>query len=761
MENNSNKKVLAKNIKLYGTVEKIIYPSDHPHQSGEFAIFIAQVRDKENKDEATFDTQETLSGVVPELVRGQEYHIVADSIEHIKYGLQYEVRQMHSAVKWHDKSQVEKFLSYILPAKTISLLMTEVPDLMEVLDRGDIDRLVKVKGIGESRAERIISRYNDSIDKAAAYTKLSDLGLTVGMIDKLIKRYKSADIVVDKVLNYPYQLIYDVPGIGWNTADKWAIKAGIAPENPDRIKAYFYYQLCNILTTKGDTFVSKNALFETIFALSDRISNDLMIRCLKEAVAEGTIYYEPETERVGLMMARKLESDIANEIHRLMSAPVKPINHVDDVITACEKTMGFEYSDEQKAAIKVILDNNVSLLTAKAGSGKSASMFPVVSALLREGYNVEQCCLSGRAALNLSEATGIEGKTIHRLLHWNAGTNEFDYNESNPLKTNMVILDEVSMVGGKVFLSLLKAIPTGARLVMVGDFGQLEPIGVGNVGYDLMVSRIIPHAHLTKIFRQAQKSGIISESSKIYDGKQIIPANFTGSKTMGVLQDFTVTSCEDTQACYAKVITEFRHWTEDLHRSVDDIAICVAKRSIGPLCARLINDTVQKFIPLPGARSLTVKYKDGDTEYEVLFREGDKVTVTDNNYNIKNINNEPHPIFNGNVGKIVTINLINRSMIVKFGSEKVVIPSACLDHLRLGYVITTHKSQGIGIPYVIAVADPSARTLLSKELLYTQITRAKKECLLIGTTESIRYATTKTSTRTKKTWLTELIKNNS
>lgn len=675
MENNSNKKVLAKNIKLYGTVEKIIYPSDHPHQSGEFAIFIAQVRDKENKDEATFDTQETLSGVVPELVRGQEYHIVADSIEHIKYGLQYEVRQMHSAVKWHDKSQVEKFLSYILPAKTISLLMTEVPDLMEVLDRGDIDRLVKVKGIGESRAERIISRYNDSIDKAAAYTKLSDLGLTVGMIDKLIKRYKSADIAADKVLNYPYQLIYDVPGIGWNTADKWAIKAGIAPENPDRIKAYFYYYLKAILTQNGSTFIPKQQLFEATKELSDRITIDLLQKCLNSDDEKNILFYEPETDRVGLKVARDIEENIANEIRRLMKAPVQHVEHIDEVITACEQTMGFEYSDEQKAAVHLILNNNVSLLTALGGSGKSATMFPVVSTMMRNGYTVKQCCLSGKAALNLSQATGVQGQTIHSMLGWDPINDTFTHDSSHPLQTNMVILDEVSMVGGKIFLDLLKAIPTGARLVMVGDFGQLEPIGIGRVGADLADSRIIPHAHLTKIFRQASQSGIISESIKVYNGKQIVQPNFIGSSTRGILQDFTLIGCEDTAKCFSQVISTFNEWLK-MGRSVDDIAICVAKRSIGPLCARILNDTIQKFIPAAGPGSLTVKYKDDETEYEVLFREGDKVTVNVNNKDIKTIDGKPYPIFNGSVGKIIHINMVNRSMICRFNNTDVVIPNS-------------------------------------------------------------------------------------
>ena len=399
-----------------------------------------------------------------------------------------------------------------------------------------------------------------------------------------------------------------------------------------------------------------------------------------------------------------------------------------------------------------MLDHNVSILTGLAGAGKSATLKPVIK--IFEGYNlwVEQCALSGRAASLLSEITNLQGKTIHRLLIFDPQTDRFVCNENSPLKADVIILDETSMVGGELFLSLISAIKTGAKLIMLGDVHQLESIGIANILKDSISSGFIPTSVLTKIHRQAAKSGIITESVRVAYGESIVRNDFVGEVIKGKLQDFKVIGVGDAALINRKVFAEYNNFIKQ-GVSPEDIQIIVPMRTRGDISCRALNSMLQQIVnPKEYKEAVSVSLNDNGTKYSVCFKPNDRIIVIKNNYHAMGLDGKDKQIFNGNIGHIKEISgdviVIN---IPDVGD--IVLPRDQWNNIQLAYAITVHKKQGDSTPYAIVALDPSAYTLMSRELLYTAITRATKFCTLISTGKIINMATKTSRIRTKQTWL--------
>ena len=452
---------------------------------------------------------------------------------------------------------------------------------------------------------------------------------------------------------------------------------------------------------------------------------------------------------------------------------------------------GFQYCFTVPSHMWVMRRNGKIVITGN--SGKSSTMLPVVCALQNDGKSFITVALSGKASLNLAEITHSEGETIHRALGANpfrrgeesaqngpnVGSGEIflqsdsaertlaieeikeTYGGARRLDVDAVILDEVSMVGGELFLHLLEAMPPRAKLIMLGDEGQLEAIGLCNLLADLKKSRVVPVCELHKILRQNARSGIISDSAKIYDKKPIISPNFSGTVIHGELRDFKIVSCQNSQGILNEVLQQYIDWLKEGIRP-KDILVLGFKRSIGTLSVYNMNREIQSIAN--GNKQISeidTVYKDGAKELPMTYRVNDLVMVLKNSYSQKLSPNSATEerktvsVFNGNIGVIRSIN--ENDVYIEFPQGEVIYTKAQMKGLQLGYAATVHKAQGSGYPYVIVAVDPSAYTLLTNEALYTAITRAKTKCTLIGMTKTIRMATFRTRVAKKQTWLAELL----
>lgn len=751
-------------ILVTGHIHNVTFKEQN-YETGGFAIFRFDIEKiKEGKLPEEFGDLEwdmrapiTFSGPAPSLSLRQEYEIYAELTKHERFGYQYRIIKMTERIAFDNKDDVFKFFSYIFPEKTTEEILKALPDPIKVLEEEDVGELLKIKGVGLARADRIIKKYKETRMDCKAYVALYNIGLTLNMIQKLCIAYGSAETLVAKIYENPYMLIYDVNGIGWRKADQIAFDMGIAKDDKRRVIAYIYYILDKMGEDEGHTYIGLDDLVEQIKEeVSELTDNKIRIYIL-ELIKDGKVYYEKTTRRLGLMEHRIIEEKIARELYRISNARGFELKGASGVIADCEKSTGFTYSEEQRQAIYNCLTNNVVLITGLAGAGKSSVMYPVTQIIKNNQRQLAQVALSGKAALNLTEITGIEGSTIHRLLGYNPAGG-FAHNKLNPLLYDAIILDEASMVDERIFLYLLEAIPSGSKLIILGDTGQLEPIGIGCVFRDLIESKKIPHTHFNKIFRQAEKSGIITSSREVYDGVPIMKPRQYAVEIRGELKDFEIIGISETNQALVKIVEKYKWFMDEKKATVDDMMIVVAKRAIGDTSARKINESIQRLVNgIPQCDDITIHKADNGTAYDVTFRVGDKILVTKNCYDTKDIEGKNSPVFNGNVGTI--LNLSWNGMIARFIQGDIFLARENFQDLELGYAITCHKIQGSGYPYVITVCDNGAYTLLSKEWLYTAITRARKYNVLVAQPGAVVRACGKTSVREKRTWLKEFVVN--
>jgi len=421
-------------------------------------------------------------------------------------------------------------------------------------------------------------------------------------------------------------------------------------------------------------------------------------------------------------------------------------------ITQYKTLDGFEYCFTVPSSMLVLRRNDKIFITGNCG--KTSSVSGVLKAL--PSINFAQCSLSGKAASNLEDVTGKKGYTIHRLLGYNPSEG-FIYNKERPLSYDMIILDEISMVGGELFLSLLEAIPSGSKLIMLGDHNQLSSIGTMNILKDLLNNYLMPRQILTKIHRQAQRSAIITESFKVKDGEQITGRNFNGIETRGELQDFTLDIYDDKNDTLKKIIHHFEKEYERL-QDINKIQIIVPMRERGDCSAFNINNKIQDiYNPLDvGDKFLKLKRFGKDLE----FRIGDKVINRKNSYGVYDIRFNKKDIFNGYIGIISNIDEKGKSVTINFNNEEVgeiVITGEQLQYIELAYCVTTHLFQGSQCDTVIVGLDYSSYKLLSKELIYTAMSRAQKKLILCAENKALRYAISESSVSIKQTFLSSFL----
>ena len=646
----------------------------------------------------------------------KEYVLLAKEVTHPKYGKQYQLLYMNENIDLRNMRGQRAFLKSFLTDLQIQELYKVFENPLAIIDAHNIKKLQEVKGIGPVLSEKICNRYEKCKDMSAIYMELDGMGLTSAMIQKLVQRYHSPTEIIDTVKNNPYQLTYDVDGIGFLTADKIALQGGTSVKSKKRIKAFInfflkeqgeeghsYITASELLVNIYNQLGGKNEVLEVYRDTEGNITGNNVQESIQELIAQDILGMEDNENkamrRVYLKKYYNLEMEIAYHLKRLLGC--KNLFMYDDweeKVASQEQIQGFAFTDEQKAGIKLGLDNQVCYITGPAGCGKSSLVAGILSAL-GDDYSFTQTALSGKAAANLQEITGAEGMTIHRLLRYTG--DGFEYKEDNTLPYDIIILDELSLCGGRIFLDLIKAIPDGAKLICLGDQNQLEAIGALNLAADMYNSPFVPTVKLTKVHRQAQESGILTTSYLVKDQIQIHPENdYEGIEIRGNLQDMILDCKIDKDDTKDRVMSYFNkyYYDSEFKKSIMEIQILCPVKERGDACVDELNKAVQNQInPVDENSSKPKVYvrrqkSEGGRDRSFWIQVGDKVMCIKNNYNVNDVYGNPTSIFNGWVGLVESIG--EEHIIINFPINEyptVLKLSDVGSHLILGYASTVHK----------------------------------------------------------------------
>lgn len=758
-------------LKAQIQVEKIRYYTD----SGGFGIVVGKLI-KVEEGEPTLDKtgSAVFKGAMPKPTEGNRYQVVATETIDPTWGIQYKLITMYTNITLDENDNHGKrlYLESLFTEKQVKSMYSGSQDPYIALLNKDAKQLTEIKGCGFKTAIKWINRFHDNYDKARIFVELNEYEVSAKVADKLLQHYTSPDIVIGKVKNNPYSLM-DVGGIGWKKCDELALKGGMAPYCKERIEAYIKYYL-ESMAQNGFTCVYSNS--QLLDSILEQFGEDIPDEPIMKAIQDldKRLWWSDDKEMVGLKRYVVLEEKIAKELLRIRNG-ANDFKYDDwkEIIRKKELEQGWEYTEQQWEGIQLALKNQVCVITGGAGTGKSSIVAGMLAVL--KDYQFAQCALAGRAAARLSEITHQEGYTIHRLLGYNPNAKNgkvFAYDEETPLTQNIIILDEISMVDGQLFFQLLRAIPTGAKLIMLGDVGQLESIGCGNIAHDMIQSPEIPSIELNKIHRQASTSAIVTESVKVRHGEQVIPKDWVGVETRGELQDLTYDCYSDKSNTFYKVMQYASMLIESGVGMLDMQVIVPIKETDSGTW--VLNSALQELCN-PKSEEKDELFVHYDMKHDGILRVGDKVINTQNDYTAlgytgqwdlekerysskETEDGDAVPIYNGNIGIIEKINLLKEEILVNFiGIGRVIVKKKKLSSLLLGYAITCHKLQGSECDHVIFGIDFGSYVLLTKEMVYTAITRAKKHCYVVAQNSALRYAVAKNSVSQKQTLLQKFL----
>ena len=766
-------------LKIECTLDRIFYPKYAKKvDSGEFAIFSAIVTKRlENCDEDLYSIK--LKGNTCTLEYGTTYKVFCKLSEsHEIYGDTYELVYINKCIDISSKDKQKEFLKNVLNENLVDKLFDEYDDVIKLLEERDVKSLMKIKGIGNQVALKMIDEYEESKDYSSIYMELGQLGLTHTFIKKLVDFYHSPDTVIDVVRNNPYDLVR-VDGVGFKKADEVACKVGIGQYDIRRIKGFLLHHL-NEQGEAGKSYLNYQELMKALYDTLGFVPEEVVNATAKQMIDNEDVVVLENGTKIALKRFYDLEKNIMNELLRLQIGRIKVIEsdsnefeselHKDyipksfnignweTIIQRVEEEQGFTFTDEQKAAIKLSLDNHVMALTGLAGAGKTSTANGICS--LYDNYNILACALSGKASVRITEATGLPASTIHRALGYQNG--QFMFNKDNKLAVDIVLIDEATMINGTLFLSLLEAIPTGAKVIIMGDVQQLTPIGNCQVFADILDSNVLPVVKLTKPHRQALMSGIIPTSIKVANQEQIFGNNFEGNEILGELKDMELDITSSKESMSDTIINHFQ--TEMAkYNDIMEVQVCVPMRLKGELSCYNLNTKIQniynpKFNDSKEIEILLEKKNEDTKKY--LIRVGDKVLNTKNNYKCTNVEGDTTPVFNGNIGIVKEIEDNGYCTIDFVGIGEVVFSKTDSKNLELAYACTVHKMQGSGFTSTIVGMDTGSFIMNNSELLYTAITRAKKYCVLVGNNYAISKAIQTKEVKTKQTFLRDMLLEN-
>lgn len=713
----------------------------------------------------------TVVGIMPYLMEDADYEISATEVENKKYGKQYQVNSINLYLPngIESKEGQKEFLDIIFTKLQVKEMYEALDDPYMTLKDGDISSLVKVKNCGMKTAVAWIDKFKTYMPLSNAMKELSEYGLTEALLRRIVNHYKSSDIAVEIIQNKPYKLI-EVNGVGWHKCDEIAMKGGLKPDSPERIGTYILYYLqeranegYSYIPADANTEIENGIVSKTqkpinfIDTMIEFFGDDISDEALKGGLdyVNDQLWFSDDRKFVGLKRIYDLEMSVAENLIRIRDGENDfKYSNWKDIIKQKEIDQGWEYNEQQIEGIKAVLENQVVVITGKAGTGKSSIVDAMIAVL--QGYSYAQTALSGRAAARMAEITHEEGYTIHRLLGFPKGDRDhggFVFHEDNKLPRDIIILDEVSMVDGELFNRLVKAIKTGSKLIMLGDTGQLECIGCMNIAADLIASKEIVSIELSQIHRQAANSGIITESIKAREGIQLIEKDWIGTEVRGKLNDLVIDCFSDKSNTFYKVM---QHASSELEDGTDIMDLMVIAPSYkNESGVDNLNAALQSLYNPDSSEKKEVFVQKSSKAW--ILREGDKIINVQNDYYAKN--KFTAGIFNGNIGVVKNIDIDANTIAVDFQDIPgiMILPKKNWKDLELGYAITCHKAQGSQCKKVIVGLDFGSFIQLSREWVYTAMTRAIDKCYMVAQNNALRYAVSKNSISVKRTHLVKLL----
>lgn len=705
-------------------VEDIVFKNE------ENGYVVAHVKEK--------DIRHTIVGCIPYIIEGQSLKLQGEWVKHPQFGKQLKVTAYEEIVP-DSKIGIEKYLSSgvivgIGPVTAKKIVDKFGEKTLEILDN-DIDRLSEIEGIGDKKIKIIYESYSTQREIRNIMVFLQTYGITPNQCVKIYKKYGSESIKVVK--ENPYMLTEDIAGIGFKSADKIARSLGIEADSPFRIQSGINY-IVNEFCAMGNTYMPIEKLIkQAMDMLSSEKAN--IEKNIYECTLEQKIKIEiiDNENCVFTMPYYYCELGVTKKIITLATNKYDDIEiDIDSKIEEFENLNSINFALTQKEAIRGAFENGVEVITGGPGTGKTTIINCITHIFEKESLRVFMAAPTGRAAKRMSEASGREAKTIHRLLELGVGNDEqmtFFKKEECPLECDVIIVDEASMIDIVLMNNLLKAIGMGTRLIIVGDVDQLPSVGPGNVLKDIIESRVIKVVRLKDIFRQAKESMIIVNAHKINNG-EIPILNKKDKDFYFISRDGNENILNTVIELIHKRLPKFNtKWNSKHHIQV------LSPMRKGLLGVSNLNNSIQQVLNPNGEGKKEIKSRD------MIFRTGDKVMQTKNNYTLKWIRvagvgeKEGEGVFNGDVGFIEDIDDKNNLIVIFDNERKVVYEDMYLDELDLAYAITIHKSQGSEFPVVVMPVFMGPPLLMNRNLLYTGITRAKKLVVLVGNQKAIQF----------------------
>lgn len=692
----------------------------------------------------------TCVGTFSVISEGMYLKLRGEYVDHPTYGVQMKVESFEEQAP-EDIQSIERYLGSgaikgIGAALAARIVRRFKEDTFRIIEE-EPERLAEIKGISERKAMEISSQVEEKRELRQAMIFLQKYGISINLAVKIYHKYGSE--IYSILQENPYRLADDIQGVGFKIADEIASRVGIRTDSDFRIRSGIQYALQQA-SGEGHTYLPKEELTKRTARLLE-IEPEYIEKHYMDLAMERKIILK-ETNGMVKVFASSYYLMEANTAAMLAELDIRydvPVREMEDRIRRIENSSGMELDELQKQAVQEAVQNGLFVLTGGPGTGKTTTINTIIRYFELEGMDIYLAAPTGRAAKRMSETSGYEAKTIHRMLELNGGVEEtagFERNESNPLGADVVIVDEMSMVDISLMHSLLKAIVPGTRLILVGDANQLPSVGPGSVLRDIIESGKYQVVRLNKIFRQASQSDIVVNAHKINEGKEVILDNKS--------RDFFFLKRYDADVIISVVIQLIK---QKLPKYVDakpfDIQVLTPMRK-GLLGVERLNRILQQYLNPKDAKK--AEHEVGDR----IFREGDKVMQIKNNYQLEWEVRSKYGlaidkglgVFNGDMGIVRQINDFAQTVTVEFEEGKMVeYAYKGLDELELAYAITIHKSQGSEYPAVVIPLLHGPKMLMNRNLLYTAVTRARKCVTLVGdetvfeqmehnVTEQVRYS---------------------
>jgi len=682
-----------------------------------------------------------LVGTIPHVSEGEPMEAEGTFVNHPSYGEQLSVER-YQVTAPGDVISIERYLGSgavkgVGPSLATRIVKKFKADTLRVIDE-EPERLAEVKGISENGARQIAVQVAEKREQRQAMIFLQQYGISLNLAVKIYDRYGPE--IYTLLQSNPYKMADDIPGVGFKVADEIAAKAGIHTDSDFRIRSGIYYTLMHAVGA-GHVYLPQETLLRNASELlgvpAEYMEKHIMDLVLDkrlvlkekhgETVVYAAMYYYMEMSTASML--RELDVPYETNEEKLQSW-----------LMAMEDQEDLELDVLQQEAIKVAVQQGVTVITGGPGTGKTTAINMILRYFEAEELEIQLAAPTGRAAKRMTEATGYEARTIHRMLEFmgTPGNDEdaavrFERNESNPLDAAVIIIDEMSMVDIQLFYALLKAITVGTRLILVGDANQLPSVGPGNVLRDIIDAEVFHVVKLTRIFRQAEASDIVVNAHKIHAGA-VINADKRSN-------DFLFVKRKDANSILNAVITLVKEKLPPyVNAKAYDIQVMTPMRK-GVLGVENLNRILQEFMNPADSSKKEKQFPQG------TFREGDKVMQIKNNYQVEwevrsrygIPTDKGTGVFNGDLGTVKEINMFSEELMIEFDEGRLVTYSfRQADELELAYAITVHKSQGSEYPAVVIPLLTGPQMLMNRNLIYTAVTRARSCVCVVGSVETFQ-----------------------